>query len=439
MKAIKYVICNLIVIALAVVATLGFFFSPLLETQFKITFTPEIAEMLSSAVNKNTSEENSEKHEMIEKLITALGDERVSLTFDLSFSTPELLNCVATPDTNETEKFVNSIIDSIANSFSGDKIEEIEDSITRAGVKTIIKSEIEKLEFDGKEASEIMAEIGFDDDYVDTQTNALLSAFRDENATVDSISNTVIDIFDDVYSKIDESEYGEQIEPLSEAQKQEIRDATKELLANIADENGNIDGNSVIAELINSVLNSSSSGSESALVNKDATYTILHTEENTEKEEVDIPTLVKQELSKFVTPQLLVTIEWAILGLLGIGGLAVLGWFWLVFKIVVKLSARNPLIKLKMGIIWGALPFFILCLIPSLLFDLLASPPAFLQNFIPVDVLNFAQKIFAGGFTISFNSSSVTSFVCAIILFVFGLFYSRERRFNKKYQHKKKK
>ena len=96
MKAIKYVIYNLIVIALAVIATLGFFFSPLLETQFKITFTPEIAEMLSSAVNKNTSEENSEENEKIEKLITALGDERVSLTFDLSFSIPELMARVKT-------------------------------------------------------------------------------------------------------------------------------------------------------------------------------------------------------------------------------------------------------------------------------------------------------------------------------------------------------
>lgn len=439
MKAIKHVIYNLIVIALAVVATLGFFFSPLLETQFKFTFTPEIAEMLSSAVNKNTSEENSEEKELIEKLITAFGDEKVSLTFNLSFATADLIYCVTAPDTSETEKFVNSLIDSIANSFSGNKIEEIENSITRAGVKAVIKSEISKLIVGDKEVSEVMAEIGFDDDYVDTQTNALLSAFRSENATVDSISNTVIDIVDDVYSKIDESEYGEQIEPLSEAQKQEIKDATKEILANIADENGNVDGNSIIAELINSVLNSNSSGDESALVSENATYTILHVEENTEKEEIDIPTLVKQELSKLITPQVLVAIEWAILGLLGIGCLAVLGWFWLVFKIIVKLSARNPLIKLKTGIIWGALPFLILCLIPSLLFDLLASPPAFLQNFIPVSVLDVIQKIFASGFTISFNSSSVTSFVCAIILFVFGLFYARERKFSKKPTPKKKK
>ena len=62
-------------------------------------------------------------------------------------------------------------------------------------------------------------------------------------------------------------------------------------------------------------------------------------------------------------------------------------WAYLVLKILVKLFAKNPAIKLKLPIWLGWLPFLLLVLLPMGAIALFKASPAFLVNLMTAETM----------------------------------------------------
>jgi predicted permease len=89
---------------------------------------------------------------------------------------------------------------------------------------------------------------------------------------------------------------------------------------------------------------------------------------------------------------------------------------------------RNPLIKLKAPIVFGGLPFIILVLVPTTAIKMLSNPPTFLAEQMGAETVAMLKALFGKAINISFSSSSIVAFICGIVLFGFGFYYSSQRR-----------
>ena len=77
---------------------------------------------------------------------------------------------------------------------------------------------------------------------------------------------------------------------------------------------------------------------------------------------------------------------------------------------------------------FGALPFIIFVIVPSLFVDLLASTPAFMRNWMGKETVEMLTSLFDGTIKIAFSSSAIVAFICVLATFGFGFYYSAKRR-----------
>jgi hypothetical protein len=97
-------------------------------------------------------------------------------------------------------------------------------------------------------------------------------------------------------------------------------------------------------------------------------------------------------------------------------------WFYLILKILVKMGAKNNAIKLKVPILFGWLPCLVLVLLPTAAFSVMTNPDTLMSMGMSVtEVEQMAATM--SMIDVSFVSGSIVSFVVAVFLFLFVLFY----------------
>lgn len=437
MKNVTATIYNLIVVVLVFLSVLGYFFMPVINADLAFTFTPEIANLLIS----NSNDENLTKEEKTTiMMIQELGNERINISFPLKVEMKDFINCGASMDWTKTQEFLYARVDDIVNGFDKTKINEFENSIAKVSLKIAIKTEIDQLAESANESSEtILQNLNITDEYIEQNTSFILESIRSENATVDSVSESVMTVIDDLYDKIHESKYSE-LQPYTPETKEEIEDGVKSIIEYIADENGNINSDEIIYRLISGLLNNENQSAQGAdfSLNDSLLYSRkfiekpnpAFSEEN--KEYVSAQAEIKNYLISLITPTVVSAVQSALRGGLIAIAISCLAWIWVLIKILFKLFSNNPLVKLKCPIIFGWGPCLTFSLIPTVLIKLLANPPAFLGNFLGAKILSTVETIFNSGLIISYSSSAIFAGVCALILFIFGFFYASLRRSLKK-------
>ena len=449
MKTIKHTILNLIVVAICFASILGYFFGPLVDANVKLTFTEELA----SKVFTKPSDDASDEEKLSYTLITELAKQNVSFNLSLKIGTDELINCALSSGIDETKKLLLNFTDSIAEHLGKEKKGEIESAITKASVSTVVKMEIEKFaEEVGKEVEDILTDIGVNNEYVNQQTQTVLDAVKAEDATVDSVTDTVISVIDDVYDKLEDSSYADEVESLTPEEKEDLKQNVKDILSNIADENGNIDGEDLISTLLsqlmaqgetetdgenpedeipvsmpirfNSAEESQPDPDESQILNGESASDI-------KTEDSELVTTLKTEFAKIITDDVCSIFKQILTIALYSLAFSVAFWLWVVLKILFKITSDNPLVKLRAPILFGWSPFIALYVVPTVFMNMLSAPPAFLVNLVGAETLSFVSSILGSG-AAAFTTSAVCAVVCAVVLFIFSLYYASIRRRLKK-------
>lgn len=427
MKNVFSFIMNLIVIALSLLAVFGHFFAPLWTINLQITLTPEIAEVIFPKSENPTEEEKT-----MEMLIDEIAKENVSLSAKLDFAAAEVINCALTEDEN-TKKVVLGSIDALVDSVDNEKLASIEDSIARASVATAIKSQVTKFtDVLDKDVDQIMQDVGIDDEFISGKTTDILDSLRAEDATVDSITDSVMTVVDDVYDKLENSDFSDQIADLSTDDRTAIEETVKSLVSLIADEDGNVDGNDFISRLFAELLSGDESSSEQtgAVFTNDITFQTkkLNTSailfENLEEnpEEKDLKEVLREKLYAVVSDGVVGFFKKVFIAATIMLAFSSFWWLFLIVKILLRTLTKNPYIKLKSAIMFGWIPFAILYIIPSALVWLLADPASFIWGWI--GSIFPSLKTIISGVAISFASSALVSIICTAVLFVFGIIYS---------------
>ena len=430
MKSLFSWIMNLIVIALSVFAVLGHFFAPLWTIDLQLTLTPEIAEVLFPEQENPTEEEKTTA-----MLIKELAKERVSLGAKLNFNAAEIINCALTEDEN-TEVAIKKSIDELVDSVNNEKLKHIEDSIARASVATAVKSQVSKFtEILNKDAETIMNDIGIDDDFIKDNTDEILVALRAENATVDTITDTVMSVVDEVYDKFETSEFADQIDDLSTTERTAIEDVVKTVVGMIADENGNVDGNDFLSKLFAELLSGDEDSTEETAFagSADLTYAskklgangligVTFEDINTEPQEKDLKEVLREKLYGIVSDGVVGFFKNVFRIVSIMLAFSSFWWIWLIVKILLRTLTKNPYIKLKSAIMFGWIPFAILYIIPTALIWLLADPASFIWGWI--GGIFPSLKTIISGVAISFSTSAIVSIICTVALFAFGIFYA---------------
>lgn len=214
---------------------------------------------------------------------------------------------------------------------------------------------------------------------------------------------------------------------LSETDKEKCRTEIENALKTVADEEGNIDLDSLTADLLAQALKNvggenktpadePSSASESTAHAEQIRVSPVSFTVTAEGEEEsgaaqsgteEIKTLLKEKVSETLTPEVMQKIQLALKIVAGVILFTFFTWAWVVIKILFKLTSDNPTVKLKLPIILGWLPFLALYVLPKVAVAILAKQGG----------AEFA------GLTLAVSTCSVVSAIAALVLIVIAIPY----------------
>ncbi len=443
MKKTNCAILNLIVAILSLVAIFGYFMFPFWKINATVTFNEDLAKLIFEEEEEDEEKsddalENADE-DILNLLIEELVDEDISLEFTVSIDTTFLAKTALSSSKKQTERFIHSLIDDFVDSIDEDTLEELEDSIARASVSAAIKVELKELSKNNDmDVEDVMDEIGVSDDYLDNSSNRILNAIEDENATVDSVTDVVIDIVKDVYSRYGNSSLADEtFEHLTAEGEAELRVEVADIISSFANEDGSFNSDGLISTLIDQLLSSEEEEDDSEEASLTPAQNIafaiekyLAPEEYSSKKTSDksINEKVADAIKETIDDDIIETINLVSIILVAFISFCTIWWVILLLKLLIRLGMKNPLVRLASPIIFGGLPFIIFFIIPTIAVKLLSSPPSFIVDLLGKETAKTVKTLFKGAIDVSFSSSAVFAFVCGFILFVFGFYYAKQRR-----------
>ena len=437
MQTIKCTILNLIVSLLALVALVGYFVFPFWEIKSTITFNEDLAKLFFKVKEdaKETGEGKPEE-DVLTLLIEELAEENISLDFSVSIDTAFIATTALSASKTQTKNFIYSIIDNFVASIDEETLKELEDSIAKASVSAAIKVELKELaKNDDMHVDDVMAEIGVDEEYLDESALAILKAISEDGANVDSVTDEIIDVVKDVYTKYGESSLADEgFEDLSPEAEAELRAEIADVVSSFADSEGNFDGGGIISTLIGQLLSASEKETEeesSLAPEKSLAYAIkkyLTPADDSTQTEKPINEQIEDALKAKISDDVIETVGLATTILFAFIVFSAFWWILLLLKILIKLGMKNPLVKLKAPIIFGGLPFLVFFILPTIALYVLSNPPSFMEGLLSYGFLETLSSLLGEGIKLSFASSSIFSFACGFVLFIFGFYYAKQRR-----------
>jgi len=418
---------NFVIAVLSAAAILAYFAAPLWRVKAQYTLQPETLEKMLG--------EEAEKVNVREIL-----DEDITVKLSLELKTTELFAAFTDNSERETiertvENNLNKVVEQITPALK-EIAKRIVRSTAQAEIDRTVREQVKNFlaaddpEVSDERVEEILDKAGFTDEYIARKTNEFIDAVYAEGATVNSVSETAVAAVEEVFGKLAESgEEAFENATLSETNKETVRENVAEALSMISDEDGNIDVDEMITGLLLDMLRSAKdNGSETT---QTTAYRVLSasqetqpTEESTEEE---LKKEVKDYLMAYLSENVLSTATLSLKIAAAVVGFSMLTWAYLIVKMLLKLGAKNPAIKLKLPIWLGWLPFLILVALPTAAVALLKKAPSLL------DKLNLGGASASIGnllssLSLSFTSSAWIAFAAAVALIVIWIPYSSLRR-----------
>lgn len=461
MKKLPIAVLNGIVAAICAIAIIGYFLFPVWTFSVKVTFNQDLADIILENMDTGSESDapagegetsSSDDDEMTALIINELAKENISIGVKVSINTSLLMSTALSKDTEKAKAFLLDLIDDLLETLDNEVLKDLEKKVAKVGVSAAVKISIAEVAkeqgLSSEELQQQLNDAGLSDEFIGGQTDKLIDAIYAENATVDSVTETVVDVVKDSYTKMQDSgAFGEDMEDLTDEDLAEIEDAISEVLKELADENGNLNGDGLLSSLIAGLLAEDSetyeegmpdlelpeeSGSGLAPHRVGVSNAILNfasaPADSSSQEQKSIADMVRDELTAALSDELLDTVRIVAIGLFAFIAFSAFWWIYLLIKLLCKLGMKNPLIKVRMAILLGGLPYVILALIPTIAINLISNPTGPLATVMGAETAAMIAKLFGGAIEIKFASSGIIAFICTIVLFIFGFPYSSRRR-----------
>ncbi len=440
-------IFNAVIVCFCALTIASYFFAPAMNYGAKVVTTPELTEELkkllitedSSSTEKEAGEIN--ENEVIADVLDQLGKDKVTLTFSIKATTPQLFALLFNKAETEAaiKRVINANVSSVLDEMSGSidvVVENLSKSMLRLSVKSALSDTINDFisneELSDKTVDTVLNDLGLTDEYLDEKSGRIFEAIKADGATVDTVTDATIAVIDEVVNELASSTTGEYenltIENLPDSVKETIKSSIKSIIGGFADKNGNINPDSIIYNVLGRALDKSSEtpteGGETAAIK---TALFADGEKTYTKE--DVEKLITDKINAFFTGSVISAISTNIT-LLTLGmALSFALWGWLVVKIVIKLFAENPTIKVWSAIWLGSSPvtsLFITPAVAGLAVSNLASAPAFITNaltkILPANVYNVLTAA-SKSISVTVNSTTMYTAIITAIFIVFSIFY----------------
>lgn len=443
-------IFNAVIVCFCALTIASYFFAPAMNYGAKVVTTPELTNELKKVlITEDSSPDSSEtgeisENEVIADVLDQLGKDKVTLTFSIKATTPQLFALLFNKAETEAaiKRVINANVSTVLGEMSGSidvVVEDLSKSMLRLSVKSALSDTINDFinneELSDKTVDTVLNDLGLTDEYLDKKSGKIFEAIKADGATVDTVTDATIAVIDEVVNDLASSTTGEYenltIENLPDSVKETIKSSIKSIIGGFADKNGNINLDSIIYNALGRALDKSSSttpteGEETAAI-KTALFADGEAEKTYTKE--DVEKLITDKINAFFTESVISAISTSIT-LLTLGmALSFALWGWLVVKIVIKLFAENPTIKVWSAIWLGSSPvtsLFITPAVAGLAVSNLASAPAFITNaltkILPANVYNVLTAA-SKSISVTVNSTTMYTAIITAIFMVFSIFY----------------
>lgn len=414
-------IFNVIITAICLASVLAYFVLPLWKVNVSCTLTSEMFRSITG--------ESGENEELMKEIADELGKKPIDAAFDITLKTKTFLSSFASDGEKLVAEMVDYNAETLTNQLSG-TVKEVSKAAVRATAKNSLKETLKdgSAEYQWKDEETVNAEL-------DKLTDALMK----DDATVSSVSDAAADAIANVYK----SETGND---MPEADKQAAKAEMEKMLKEVADENGNIDADKLITDMLAQMLsgNSGSGNNENGDGNGTgadketaaATFTAAKTSalfigtgeasgetadsggssgETTGGGEADSMQALKDSLTQAINEKIGGQMNTFLLVMKITGGVilfTLFTWAYIVLKILCKAATANPVVKLKLPIWLGWLPFLILYAVPTGVVGLAGSASA-------------ETAAMLAGMNFSFFTCGIVSALAALALIIAWVPYHR--------------
>lgn len=465
-KTIAYIL-NAVVVLFCVIAISCYFYSPMLDLKIGVKVTQEVADELKKALitedaSAPTQPGEVSENDVINETLDQLVKDEITLKANIAVTTSGLFTAMFDRAATKTSvrKAITDNVDGMLDTVSA-SIDKVVESLSKSMVKTSVKSAlsdtvsqyIKDKNLADKTVDAVLTDLGLTDEFIDKKTETLTSALLADGATVDSVTATAMQLIDETVSTLASNATGDyadlNIEDLSPEVKSRIETSVRDVLSKVADEDGNVDINSLVYNFIGRALDDSSKpdtgsgeGEKIAAVKTaiaaDAASGATGGEDGstggaTSGEEKQY---TKEDVEKLLTDRVESLFgERAIDGVttaLAVGGwvtlFTMLLWLYLIVKIVIKLFAANPMIKLGLPIWLGNFPFatfFVLPFAASVALTKLGTDSSLssaLASVLPKELVDGIVKA-GGAISLSVSSCAAISAILTVVFAAFSIIY----------------
>lgn len=429
-------ILNAVIAVLCVLSIACYFFGPVWKVDVTYTLT---ADQLQKLIGNDTGLD-FDVHDVI-------GEEGEKISVSLSLSASHLFGSIGAAD-KTVDEIVDSNVDAISAQLSKDLngfAKKVVKSVAKNTVKKEVKNTVHKYLQENTENSNVTIEeveeklndLGFTDDYIAEKTDQLIDEVFEGGGNIDTVTESIMDTVDEVYEDFKENASGKEgfedyadVE-LTEEDKAQIEDAVRDVLKKVAQEDGSIDPDELIAELIEEALKSDSGKNKGEAKAPEGVVMLAAqapADGGSSSSAETIASAIKGKLNEYLNDNVRFYASIALYVMLGVMILAMIPWLYILIKLIVKVvkNGPNPTVKLALPIWLGWLFFLLFVGVPTIgiwIFRMpaIASMPAL------SGIMEYVNQM-----TLSVSSFSWISALCALIAFAISIYYMIARRQLKK-------
>lgn len=470
-KTIAYIL-NAVVVLFCVIAISCYFYSPMLDLKIGVKVTQEVADELKKALitedaSAPTQPGEVSENDVINETLDQLVKDEITLKANIAVTTSGLFTAMFDRAATKTSvrKAITDNVDGMLDTVSA-SIDKVVESLSKSMVKTSVKSAlsdtvsqyIKDKNLADKTVDAVLTDLGLTDEFIDKKTETLTAALLADGATVDSVTATAMQLVDETVSTLASNATGDyadlNIEDLSPEVKSRIETSVRDVLSKVADEDGNVDINSLVYNFIGRALDDASkpdtgsgegekiaavktaiaadaasgtTGGESGTTGGTTGGATTSGEEKQYTKE-DVEKLLTERVESLFGEQAIDGVTTA----LAVGGwvtlLTMLLWLYLIVKIVIKLFAANPMIKLGLPIWLGNFPFatfFVLPFAASVALTKLGTDSSLssaLASVLPKELVDGIVKA-GGAISLSVSSCAAVSAILTVAFAAFSIIY----------------
>lgn len=315
------------------------------------------------------------------------------------------------PDMTETvNNLVGEQVDNIVNQFMP-VVEsvalKIAKSVAVEQTKQAIITSLTNSTGDA-EIAQKLEDAGFDNAYFDEKMTVLTDALQDGDKNAEQAADIVMTVLDDIIGALQESDDAT-LNSIESVDSDTLRNKVVEGLSKFENDDGVINIEDAIAQLLLGGLDAINAEDDSALVS--ATPASASVEQQEDSESVkQLKEDVKQKIYDLLPENVNEIIATALKISAGLLLFSIFTWAYICIKILCKLFYRDNSVKLKLPLLLGHLPGLLLWLTPTLAYQF-AKTSESMQ-----------------AFALQFGSSGTFAVIAAFMLFIISIPYCSMRQ-----------